>query len=750
MTTKTTSYNSGYSRNGLKERKKHYERTEDIDEFLRQDESKSMLVPEVADDSKDRYASIHQIGAIILTVLSFFVRFYKIDLNKNVVWDEAHFGKFGSYYIKHQFYHDVHPPLGKMLIALSEWLAGFDGNFSFDSNSKYPSSVNFKAMRQFNSFFGAMCVPLAFYTAKNMKLSMPTTYLVALMVCLEHSYIVLSKFILLDSILLFFTLLTFFSLIKFTRCRTKELSISWYFWLLATGASIGCVCSVKWVGVFVTSIVGLYTIIDLYALYYNSTVTRLRYGIHWVSRILSLIIIPFCFYLLFFKIHFSLLYKSGKDDSAAHSLFQANLEGTHIKPSPRNIAFGSEITIRSHGLSPTLLHSHVQHYPMGSKQRQVTGYGFQDDNNKWILKFSRESGLKLNEDGLYENSTTFIKDRDAFRLVHKSTQNNLHTHKIPSLVSKGNFEVSGYGDELIGDAKDDWIIEVVEQLPLGNNTLEDISNIHPLTTNFRLKNKELGCYLATSGMIYPSWGFSQAEIVCKYTWSSRDKATWWNIEDHSNVNLEIDESFVPPKSNFFTDFVVINFAMAASNNALVPDPDKFDRLASEPWEWPSLHKGLRLCSWGSTTAKYYLIGSPFNTWLSAFSILAFVLYVFSVIIRYRRQVLDITPEYGWHFISSGVLPFLSWSAHYLPFFLMGRVKYVHHYLPALYFAILTFGFLLDITLKNRRNAIRYPVYSALYLCCILVYWYFSPLCQGMSKKSSSFRYLELLPSWNIS
>ena len=37
--------------------------------------------------------------------------------------------------------------------------------------------------------------------------------------------------------------------------------------------------------------------------------------------------------------------------------------------------------------------------------------------------------------------------------------------------------------------------------------------------------------------------------------------------------------------------------MMTSNNALVPDPDKQDDLASQFWQWPILNVGLRMCGW---------------------------------------------------------------------------------------------------------------------------------------------------------
>ena len=80
--------------------------------------------------------------------------------------------------------------------------------------------------------------------------------------------------------------------------------------------------------------------------------------------------------------------------------------------------------------------------------------------------------------------------------------------------------------------------------------------------------------------------------------------------------------------------------MMTSNNALIPDPDKEDILASKPFDWPLLRLGLRMCGWGDNQMKYYLLGTPIIWWGSTAS-LFFALFSFGVyLMRMQRKYVD--------------------------------------------------------------------------------------------------------------
>lgn len=123
----------------------------------------------------------------IYTLLSCWTRFHKIGHAGLVIWDEAHFGKFGSHYLKREFYFDVHPPLGKMIVGLVGLLAGYDGNFEFKSGEQYGDAVPYVAMRVMIATFGVLMVPLGWYTSVELGMSLWATHLITLMILCGQS-----------------------------------------------------------------------------------------------------------------------------------------------------------------------------------------------------------------------------------------------------------------------------------------------------------------------------------------------------------------------------------------------------------------------------------------------------------------------------------------------------------------------------------------------------------------------------------
>lgn len=102
--------------------------------------------------------------------------------------------KFASFYLKRQFYSDVHPPLGKMLLGFSGLLAGYNGGFEFESGTKYPASLNYTTMRVFCAVFGALMVPIAYFTAIQLKFSRLASVFMATMVLTDIAFMVISRY----------------------------------------------------------------------------------------------------------------------------------------------------------------------------------------------------------------------------------------------------------------------------------------------------------------------------------------------------------------------------------------------------------------------------------------------------------------------------------------------------------------------------------------------------------------------------
>ena len=94
--------------------------------------------------------------------------------------------------------------------------------------------------------------------------------------------------------------------------------------------------------------------------------------------------------------------------------------------------------------------------------------------------------------------------------------------------------------------------------------------------------------------------------------------------------------------------------MLTSNNALVPDPDKYDVLASAPFDWPFQHLGLRMCGWADNQIKYYLIGTPLIWQGSTISLFIAMLLLVFYLFRQQRKYVDMEPRAAFHILVSSL------------------------------------------------------------------------------------------------
>jgi dolichyl-phosphate-mannose-protein mannosyltransferase len=237
-----------------------------------------------------------------------------------------------------------------------------------------------------------------------------------------------------------------------------------------------------------------------------------------------------------------ILNRSGPGDAQMSSLFQAHLRGNDFGESPLEVAYGSKVTLKNYGYGGGLLHSHVQSFPVGSLQQQVTCYHYKDENNNWLVTPTWQSD-PVDPDG----PIRFLQNGDVLRLVHVSTGRNLHSHPIAAPVTKEHHEVAGYGNETIGDDNDHWVVEIVDDTHRGKDAKN--GRVHSLTTRMRFKHKTLNCWLRAANTVLPQWGFKQVEVTCDKENNPKDVHTYWNVESHWN---ERRESFflLPSHSSF--------------------------------------------------------------------------------------------------------------------------------------------------------------------------------------------------------
>ncbi|KAF8419734.1 Dolichyl-phosphate-mannose-protein mannosyltransferase-domain-containing protein [Tirmania nivea] len=700
-------------------------------------------------------ASDYQI-MLALTVVATAVRLYKIWQPTSVVFDEVHFGGFATKYIKGKFFMDVHPPLAKMLIALVGWLAGFNGNFDFKEIGKdyLEPGVPYVAMRMLPAVMGTLVAPMMFLTLKAVGCSTASATLGAGLIIFENGLLTQARLILLDSPLVCFTAATAMSWTSFLNVHeqgpSQAFSPTWWFWLISTGLALGATVSVKWVGLFTIAWVGVLTVLQLWFLLGDTrNVTPRLWFKHLFARAFCLIVIPIGFYMAMFAIHFLCLVNPGDGDGFMSSEFQSTLNNKGMAAVPADVAFGSRVSIRHWNTQGGYLHSHAHMYPTGSKQQQITLYPHKDNNNIWVVE--NQTNVDGAGIGGFDDVVPpiMIEDGAKIRLYHVSTDRRLHSHDVRPPVTEADWqnEVSAYGHKgFAGDVNDVFRVEVVPHLSEGTVAK---TRLRTIQTKFRLIHTLTGCALFSHKVKLPEWGFEQQEVTCAKSGTLPNSVWYIEQNEHPQLKGPDVEKVTYAKPGFVGKFWELQKVMWRTNAGLV-ESHAWD---SRPEIWPFLKRGINF--WGKDHRQIYLVGNPLIWWTSTAAIIVYVIFKAIAVLRWQRGYTDYQNENVRRFDFEVGTAILGWALHYFPFYLMKRQLFLHHYFPALFFAIAAVCQIFDFVTHRIKNfglsekpALGWIAAIVFLALSIVVFGLFQPLAYGNPWTKTQCKQMKLLSGWD--
>ncbi|KAF2109546.1 Dolichyl-phosphate-mannose-protein mannosyltransferase-domain-containing protein [Lophiotrema nucula] len=610
---------------------------------------------EVAEKTKTIFLPKHngsewdyKLAIAIITVLAFITRFWGISHPSQVVFDEVHFGKFASYYLQRTYFFDVHPPFGKLLFALAGWLVGYRGDFLFENigDSYITNRVPYVAYRAMPATMGALTVPTVFMIMWDSGYSLPACVTAAGLLLFDNAHIGQTRLILLDATLIFFMALSVLAYVRFYKLRHAPFSRKWWKWLLLTGVALSCVISTKYIGAFTFFSIGVPVLIDLWDLMdinrRQGALSLIDFGKHFAARAIGLVVVPFFLYLFWFQVHFSILTRSGPGDDFMTPEFQETLSDNIMSLQSVGIDYFDSITIR-HKETKVYLHSHTDRYPLryddgriSSQGQQVTGYPHNDTNNHWQILPTKQLPSQQDANGQRFNDTLF---------------------ELKVENSKGGAEFK------------------------------------TMSTHFKLVHVPTKVAMWTHTSPLPDWAYKQAEINGNK--NVQQTSNIWYVDDIPSLPVDSPRNEKTPKQvkrlPFLRKYFELQRAMFFHNNALTSSHP----YASFPVSWPFLLRGVSFWTNNDTREQIYFLGNPIGWWLASSLLAVFAGIIGADQLALRRDIDALDERTRSRLYNSTGFFFLTWAAHYIPFYIMGRQLFLHHYLPAHLASALVAGALIE-------------------------------------------------------
>lgn len=94
-----------------------------------------------------------------------------------------------SSYLKREYFFDVHPPIGRLLIALAGWILKLDPSFDYKTGESFPPNYNYCSLRIYHTIFSGLSSPAAYLSVRNLGLPKLLSLIAGLFIALGNVYL---------------------------------------------------------------------------------------------------------------------------------------------------------------------------------------------------------------------------------------------------------------------------------------------------------------------------------------------------------------------------------------------------------------------------------------------------------------------------------------------------------------------------------------------------------------------------------
>lgn len=226
--------------------------------------AKSLKTPVVPPSSRPATApltvaltTVDVIIATLLTLCALATRGYKLIGIKTVVFDETHYINFSNHILRREYFFDVNPVWGKLVIAMIAKFLGYDETLpNVSLGDPFKSAQQGFSARLPSVILGSLTVPIFYRVCRLLHMSTYASVVAALFICFDSMHIIQSRIAMVDSILVFYCCLSLLFALYLWHAKNLVIlkrgsvsprdAASIVILLILTGVHCGLAASVRW------------------------------------------------------------------------------------------------------------------------------------------------------------------------------------------------------------------------------------------------------------------------------------------------------------------------------------------------------------------------------------------------------------------------------------------------------------------------------------------------------------------------